>query len=188
MRWRGPEIAGGLAVAGLIVLFALTLWPQSNSSTAVVVTASGDSVLGQPTASPSPTATAQAEPEESPEPTEAATPTEAGEPDRPDLSPERRAEIRVQVLNAGAADGAAALATGALVEQGFQPLDPGDAVAESAGTRVLNAPGRRPAALVVGGIVGANAGQVRRADPADPNWEAFGNDLDVLVIIGPPLP
>lgn len=181
MRWRGPEIAGGLAVAGVILLLALTLWPQSDTG-AVVVTVPGDSILGQPTATPTPSPTTEGSAEPSP------TPTGAREPNPPNLSPERRAQIRVQVLNAGAADGAAGLTTGALAEQGFQLLDPVDAVAEAPGTQVLHAPDRRRAALVVAGIVGAERGQVSRADPADPNWDAFGADLDVLVILGPPLP
>ncbi len=180
MRFRGIDIAGGLAVIGVIVLFALTLWPQSSSVTAVTAPAPDDSILAPPTATP----TTSPAPEASPQP----SPTETPRQEPKEISAERRAEIRVQVLNAGANNGAAGLATGALAEQGFQPLDPIDAVAESAGTQVLNAPGRRVAALTVGRIVGVGPDQVTRADPQDPNWAAFGADLDVLVVIGPPLP
>lgn len=183
VRWRGVEIAGALAVAGVLVLLALTFWPESQTSTTVTTSTSGQSILSPPLESPAPSAT------QTPEPTETVEETpEENQSSRPaDISPERRAQIAVQVLNAGAEDGAATLATGALAEQSFQPRDPADAVAASQGTLVLHAENRRRAALTVGRIVGAEPGQVVRATADDPNWAAFGGDLDVLVVIGPPI-
>lgn len=183
MRWRGIEIAGALAVAGVLVLIVLTFWPESESPDAVVAPASGDSILSpaEETASPSPS------PEDTAEPTESQEDAQEQADDGPaDISAERRPAIAVQVLNAGADDGAAGLATGALAEQSFDPREPADAVEESSGTRVLHAENRRRAAFTVGRIVGAD--QIRQAPADDPNWAAFGNDLDVLVIVGPPLP
>lgn len=180
MRWRGIDIAGALAVVGVLVLLVVTFWPASEAPDTVVTQSSEGSILGSPTPSPSPTAEASPQPSEEPE--------EDSSPEPKDISPERRAEIDVLVLNAGANDGAAALATGALAEQSFQPRDPEDAVAESPGIRVLHAANRRPAALTVARIVGADTNQVVRAKADDPNWSALGTDLDVLVIVGPPLP
>jgi len=182
VRWRGIEIAGALAVAGVLVLVVLTFWPESESQDAVVAPASGDSILApvEETASPTPEATEQ--PSES-----RAETSDASENQEPaDIPAERRPQIAVQVLNAGAQDGAAALATGALAEQSFDPREPADAVAESSGTRVLHAENRRRAAFTVGRVVGAD--QIRRVPADDPNWAEYGADLDVLVIVGPPLP
>ena len=187
MRWRGIEVAGALAVAGVLALLALTFWPESQTASTVTATTSGQSILAPESAAPSPTAA------ETPTPDEPAekTPEETQEPQEPrpaDISPARRAQIAVQVLNAGAADGAAGLATGALAEQSFEPREPADAVAESTGTVVLHADNRRRAGVTVARIVGVEPGQVVRATADDPNWAAFGGDLDVLVVIGPPIP
>ena len=189
------QIVGGLAIVGVLVLVALTLWPQSEPSTTVVVQSSEDSVLGSP--APGMDASVTTAPTSSPEPSptteaeETATPTsESDEPasDEASLPEERRGEVRVLVLNAGAPDGAAGLVTGSLAEQGFQPANPENAAAPSEGIRVLHAAEQRDAGLAVGMIVGAEADQVQQANPDDPSWAAFGTDLDVLVILGPPLP
>lgn len=170
-------------MAGVLVLIVLTFWPESESPQAVVAPASGDSILApaQESASPAPSPEATAAPSKPAE----EQPDEAV--DGPaDISTERRPTIAVQVLNAGADDGAAGLATGALAEQSFDPREPADAVEESSGTQVLHAENRRRAAFTVGRIVGAD--QIRRAPANDPNWAAFGSDLDVLVILGARLP
>jgi hypothetical protein len=185
VRWRGIEIAGGLALVGVLVLLLVTFLPESQSTTAVVSGSSGDSILGTETTTPAASPDPTAPPQETPTPEDEVSET----PAKPVGIPvERRAGIAVQVLNAGAADGAAALTTGALAEQSFDPREPADAVAEAPGTRVLYAQDRRRAALTIGQIAGAERSQVVRAVADDPNWAAYGQDLDVLVIVGPPLP
>ena len=190
MRGRGIEIVGGLAVAGVVLLVALSLWPQSEEPTTVVVPSSGDSVLGTQVPSPEASPTAAETPDATPtdEPEETPTPQPDDEPADEALPEDARGEVRVLVLNAGAPDGAAGLITGALAEQGFDPADPDNAAAPSDSTRVLYASNQRGAALAVGTIVGADADDVAEANSDDPNWTAFGSDLDVLVVVGPPLP
>ena len=50
---------------------------------------------------------------------------------------------------------------------------------------VLYAPFQRAAAEAVNELVGAQPNNLLEANPADPNWAAFGAGQDVLVVLGP---
>lgn len=183
VRVRAIDIAGALALVGVAVLVVLsfTYRPQAGSTTV----STGDSILaspaptGSPTPTPSPTAT--------PTPTPTASPTTA-EPE-PELLPEdERPQISVQVVNGGAPDGAGGEMTARLTAAAFTPREVSNAVQPVDSTIIWYREGKRSQAATVNSIVEANEDNVRVADPADANWSALGNDLDVLVVLGPGLP
>jgi hypothetical protein len=191
MKIRGVEIAGGLAVFGLVVLLAVALWPQGESAT-VATSESGDSVFATPTSEPTPTATPTATqaPTEAPEPTlePTATPTAAPAPEPTELAPGDRSGVAVQVVNGGGATGAAGAATTRLEEQSFEPRDSANAAAAVNRTEILHRDGQEIAARAVASALDSSDAELRVPAADDPNWAAFGNDLDVLVVLGPPLP
>jgi hypothetical protein len=102
------------------------------------------------------------------------------------IPPEQRAGIAVRVLNGGARARAATTMSEALRTAGFAPGGSADATRLVAATRVLYAPGRELDAATVNDVVGARPENVVPVPADDPNWAAFGEDLAVLVVLGPP--
>lgn len=94
--------------------------------------------------------------------------------------------VAVRVLNGGAGAGQATATTELLADAGFSPLSQADTEFEVAATTVLYAPDRQSDARAVNEVIGAAPGNVRLAPQDDPNWDAFGGDLHVLVVLGPP--
>jgi hypothetical protein len=100
------------------------------------------------------------------------------------LPEDRRPTIRVQVLNAGVEEGAAAFVSGVLKQTGFEPVDPRDAARAVDGTVVMYAPGREAEAATVNAVIKTDGANVRVAPANDPNWSASGGEIDVLVLLG----
>jgi hypothetical protein len=172
------QVAGALALVGVLLLVVLALRPPTPSATVV---SAGGSVLAPPDASPDPTDEVEDTPATAPRPTPDQRPPQP-------LPAEQREEVAIQVLNGGAPTGAASAVSGELGAARFEPRTPSDAVESVATTTVFFAPGQRRAAVAAADVVGVARDDVRTADPADANWAAFGADLDVLVVLGPALP
>jgi hypothetical protein len=183
VRVRAIEFAGALALVGVAVLVVLSFTYRPQVTTTTVST--GDSILASPvpTASPTPTTTA----------TPTATPTPSETPDEPEpsveLVPEQeRSSISVQVVNGGAPDGSAGEMTARLAAASFSPREGSNAVQPVGATTIWYREGQQSQAATVNSVVGAGDDDVRVADFADANWSAFGEGLDVLVVLGPGLP
>lgn len=191
MRERTALLVGGVALVALTVLLVLSLLPPDDPST-VATTDDGRSILGtpSPTASP-PTGTADATSASAPtnEPNDNDTDeAQSGdaEQDEPEPMPaDQRGEVAVLVVNGGGSNGAASVASEALATASFQPGPPQNAVATVDQTLVLHTSGQVPAALAAADALGGSDASVTEASEDDPNWGAFGPDLDVLVVIGP---
>lgn len=199
VRVRGVEIVGAVAVLGIVALFALTLWPSGTTDTTAGTDDSTTSVLGtpRPTTGATSLATPEAMPAQTPEPTAAPTVTESEtDDDTPpataeppaELAPDERASVALHVVNGGGQTGAAGTATAALAEQSFQPREAADAVATVETSTVLYRDGQDRAARTVADVLQLSPDEARVATEDDPNWAAFGADLDVLVVLGPPIP
>jgi len=98
---------------------------------------------------------------------------------------EGRPAIRVQVLNAGVEEGAAAFVSGVLKQTGFEPLEPRDAAQAVDATVVMYAPGREAEAATVNAVIESDPAHVIVGTAGDPNWAAAGSEIDVLVLLGP---
>ena len=98
------------------------------------------------------------------------------------LPESRRPTVAVRVVNAGADAGAARFVSGVLQEAGFEPLAPQDAADNVGGTIILHAPGRESEAAAVNAVIQTD--RVIAAPAGDPNWDAFGGEADVLVLLG----
>ena len=198
VRVRGVEIVGAVAVIGILALFALTVWPSGLTDTTVVTGDGSTSILGTPR--PTADSTAASTPEETSgqttEPT--VTPSATGETDDEtspaaaeppaELGADERASVALQVVNGGAETGAAGAATAALAEQSFQPREAVDAVATVESSTVIYRDGQADAARTVADVLELSPEGAQLAPADDPNWTAFGADLDVLVVLGPPIP
>lgn len=183
---RGIEVAGGLAVFGVIALVVLSVTYRPAPSETVVSTG-GESILSpSSTESPTPTSTS--------EPTASATPTpdptsEPGPSEEVTLIPEdQRAAIAIQVVNGGAPDGSAGAMTQRLRDISFDPRDSQNAAATVDATLVLYGEGHQAAAATANTVVGAEPPNIVPGSGDDPNWSTFGENLDVLVVLGPALP
>jgi hypothetical protein len=185
VRVRAIDIAGALALVGVAVLVVLSFTYQPQSGTTTVST--DDSVLSSPTptASPTPTPTATATATPTPTPTE--TPAEP-EPSVELVPEEERSSISVQVVNGGAPDGSACEMTARLAAASFSPREGSNAVQPVGATTIWYREGQQSQAATVNSVVGAGDDDVRVAEAADANWAAFGEGLDVLVVLGPGLP
>ena len=89
------------------------------------------------------------------------------------------------MLNGGASAGAAKKMSDRLRFSGFAPGASGDAPRRVTATQVLFAPGSEAEAATVNEVVAARPENVVPVSADDPNWSAFGNGLDVLVVLGP---
>ena len=94
------------------------------------------------------------------------------------------ASIAVQVLNAGQNEGEGQEVTIALRGAGFDLLAPRDAVEAVGWTTIRYAPGQLAAGRAVNEVVGTDPALVLAATSDDPNWQEFGAELDVLVLLG----
>ena len=92
------------------------------------------------------------------------------------------------MVNGGAESGTAAESAATLTDASFSLLDPADAVAVRDSTVVLHGESRRLAGRTVAEVLGVEESAVALGTPDDPNWAAFGGDVDVLVVLGPALP
>ena len=92
--------------------------------------------------------------------------------------------IAVQVLDAGRAGGAAEDVTGALRATGFEPVEPQDAVSDVGWSLILYAAGHYTDAVAVNQVVGGDPALIVPAVAGDANWQEFGDELDVLVLLG----
>jgi hypothetical protein len=182
VRWRGLDIVGALALAGVgvLVVLAFTANPSAPSEP---VGPAGDSILAA-----TPPATAQPIRSPSPNPQPTVSPTQGPRTSPRPLPEAERGAIAIQVLNGGAPAGSAAAVSDLLRSASFAPGTPADAVEQVAVTTVLHAPNQRRAALAAADVVGARSADVRAGSGDDPNWAEYSGDLDVLVILGPALP
>lgn len=185
MRGRAAEIAGAVAVGLLVVLLAMAFIPPRGSD--VTSVSGADSILGTPSPSAEPTVSPSASP--TPTPTPSDEPTPSPTPEEVAIIPEgERAGISVQVVNAGAPTGAAGEMSGRLIAAGFNPRPGGNAVEAVPSTLVIHADGAETEARTVNSVVQAAPDALVTATVEDPNWAAFGEGLDVLVVLGPGLP
>ncbi|MGA9275671.1 LytR C-terminal domain-containing protein, partial [Ilumatobacter sp.] len=102
----------------------------------------------------------------------------------PELPVEAREGVRVRVVNGGAAAGGAQFVTEVLEGEGFAPAGPADAVTQVPQTTVFFAPGQEISASTIGRMIAAG-GDFIIAGTDDANWNEFGSELDVLVVLGP---
>ena len=202
---RASEIVGGLSVIGVIALIGFAIAEDNDPET--ITTPSAPTILApldstttapvEPTPTEPPTTSADAETDttdatsDTTEATEPAatstTPTTAAPSTTeapPTLAPEDREAVRVRVVNAGGVVGAATFATGILEGEGFVPENPGDGVENAEANTIFYAPGQELAAAAVNESINAQDDRVIEADD-DRNWEEFGSELDVLVVLGP---
>jgi hypothetical protein len=96
--------------------------------------------------------------------------------------------VGIRVLNGGAVSGTAAQVSDQLLAAGFTPGEPGTTEQPVDQTRILYAPGQLPAALAANEVVGASGDVVLESSSDQATWDAAGEGLDVLVIVGPALP
>jgi hypothetical protein len=196
---RVSEVVGGISVLGVLALIGIAMTDNNDPATLTSVPGStilapqfaADSTIPEaPTSNtgateagevPTPSTAPPATPE-APTPTVATTTAPTG-----DTVPSPEVEVsavRVRVLNAGGIPGVARFVTGVLDGEGFEPDNFGDGVASVEQTTVLYAPGSASAAAAVNEFLSVDEGFVTE-NLDDPNWVEFGNDLDVLVLLGP---
>lgn len=102
-----------------------------------------------------------------------------------DTSPVIPAEVRIQVLNAGAKKGEAQKLADSLSSVGWNALLAADAPENVDATVIMYAEGKKRAALTVAFVTAVPADNVI-AETGDANWQAFGDGkADVLVLLGP---
>lgn len=187
---RAGEIVGGLAVVGVFALIGLALIEDTDSAT--ITTATTPTILAPAgSATPAPTTSPNASTEatqpletEVPATTTATTTTDSPTTTLPPIPVE---QVAVQVVNGSEVEGAAQFITDVLTFEGFLPNSPADAVEAVDQTTILYAPGREAAANDVNDVMEV-AEELVFEDVDDVNWIEFGEELDVLVIVGPPTP
>jgi hypothetical protein len=212
---RAAEIVGGVAVVGVAALLGLSLLDDdepaafqtedslglvpgaesggSSTTSSSTTTSTGVTVSATtepPTVSNGPTTERAADiavtaTTTRSTPTTRPATTTAPSNASPTVPEDERAAIAVRVLNAGVEAGAASFVTGVLRQSGFEPLDPRDAPTEVDATTVLFAPGREAEAATVNSVIDADPDNVMPTPDGDASWEEFGDELDVLVLLGP---
>jgi hypothetical protein len=184
VEMRAGEIVGGLAVVGVFALIGLALIEDSDSAT--ITTATTPTILAPVGSAPTTTASTNSEPTQPPVtdplPSVPAS-TTTGAPTTT-LPPIEIDQISVKVINGGDVEGAALFMTDVLAFEGFDPDAPADAVEAVDQTTVLYAPGREAAGIDVNDVVNV-ADEFLLEDVNDINWIEFGEELDVLVVMGP---
>jgi hypothetical protein len=201
---KASEFIGGLAVVGVIALIGFAIADESGSD--AITSAPAPTILppidsaAATNTSPDATAPATALASQSSDaPIETSAPNTASTSDpsttttsAPATSTtvalipiEDRASVRVRVLNGGGPEGAATFTSGVLEGEGFSPEGPSDSAAGVAQNTIIFRPGQGSAAATVNESINAAAEFVVEASPDNPNWNEFGADIDVLVVIGP---
>jgi len=203
---RVNQVIGVLAAAGVVALVGLSLDQDSDPQTNAMVTAPSLAPAGgtPSTGSAAATTIAVATEESGDEPAQgdsAASTTAGAEGSPPTSIPatepaptttsttlvpdELRGFVEIQVVNGGALPNQATALTAQLTTAGFAPRRPQDAVENVEATTIYFAPGAELIALSVNSEIGLPLERLLEVPPDEPNWEAFGTDLDVMVILGP---
>jgi LytR cell envelope-related transcriptional attenuator len=190
---RLNQVIGVLAAAGVVALVGLSLNQDSTPQTSAMVTNPTLPPAGDvpPTESAATTTTDVATEESGTEPAQDDSTTSATAEPAPTTStttlvPEGlRGFVALQVVNGGAAPGRASALTAQLTTAGFAPRRPQDAVENVDVTTIYYAPGEELIALSVNSEIGLPPERLVEVPPDEPNWAAYGTDLDVMVILGP---
>jgi len=200
------QVIGVLAAAGVVALVGLSLNQDSSPQTSAMVTnptlapagevPSTESAAtttidvategsGTEPAQDDSTTSATTSADTSP-PTTVATTEPAPTTSSTTLVPEElRGFVALQVVNGGALPGRASALTAQLTTAGFAPRRPQDAVENVGVTTIYYAPGEELIALSVNSEIGLPPERLMEVPPDEPNWAAYGTDLDVMVILGP---
>jgi hypothetical protein len=184
---RIASIVGAFALVGVAILLGLALLDRPAAVTTDTSPfvfdppATSSSVATVPGAPTSPPVSVPPAPATGSPTTPATTPV-------PTTAPVQRQAIVVRVINGGGPPQSATNMTARLREAGFAPARPADARDLVQATRVIFAPGHEAEATAVNEVVQVAPSNVVAATTDDPNWAAFGGDLGVLVVVGPPGP
>ncbi|MFV0309489.1 MAG: LytR C-terminal domain-containing protein [Desertimonas sp.] len=195
------EFIGGAALAGVGVLIGLALIDDRSTDTlatepALTVDVDATTTTVEPTTTLATVTTVPAttdavtteavttEPATTEPPVETTAATTTTEPVATTTTEPAAARVRVMVLNGGRPPGAAQTMSEQLAAMGYDVAAPGDSVVTAGWTIVFTRPEAREAALSINEIVGTDPALVIEPAPDDPNWAVYGQNVDVLVLLG----